>query len=240
MKILIIRHGDPDYEIDSLTEKGKREADLLTKRLLKESPVAVYVSTMGRAVRTAKPYLEATGITATYYDWLREFIYDVRFPDGHTQIPWDLYPSFVSENPELYDNDKWYDNYIMQTGDIKTAYKKVSESFDGLLKKHGYERDGMFYRAVSANNDTIMLFCHFGVECVLLSHLLNVSPVILWQAFCAAPTSVTTVYTEEREKGVVQFRVQAFGDISHLYAENEPPAFAARFCECYDNEDERH
>ena len=27
MKILIIRHGDPDYTIDSLTEKGKTEAD---------------------------------------------------------------------------------------------------------------------------------------------------------------------------------------------------------------------
>ena len=26
MRILIIRHGDPDYKIDSLTEKGKREA----------------------------------------------------------------------------------------------------------------------------------------------------------------------------------------------------------------------
>ena len=34
--------------------------------------------------------------------------------------------------------------------------------------------------------------------------------------------------------------MNSFGDISHLYANNEPPAFAARFCECYDNKDERH
>ena len=33
MKIIMIRHGDPDYEHDSLTEKGKREADLLVPRL---------------------------------------------------------------------------------------------------------------------------------------------------------------------------------------------------------------
>ena len=26
MKLLFIRHGDPDYEIDSLTEKGWKEA----------------------------------------------------------------------------------------------------------------------------------------------------------------------------------------------------------------------
>ena len=29
MKIIFIRHGEPNYEIDSLTEKGWREAELL-------------------------------------------------------------------------------------------------------------------------------------------------------------------------------------------------------------------
>ena len=29
MKIIFIRHGEPNYEIDSLTEKGWREACLL-------------------------------------------------------------------------------------------------------------------------------------------------------------------------------------------------------------------
>ena len=32
MRILLIRHGDPDYEHDTLTEKGRREAELLAKR----------------------------------------------------------------------------------------------------------------------------------------------------------------------------------------------------------------
>ena len=36
MRILLIRHGDPDYEIDGLTEKGKREVALLAKKLAKE------------------------------------------------------------------------------------------------------------------------------------------------------------------------------------------------------------
>ena len=34
MRILLIRHGDPDYENDTLTEKGCREAELLAKRAL--------------------------------------------------------------------------------------------------------------------------------------------------------------------------------------------------------------
>ena len=35
MRIMIIRHGDPDYSIDSLTEKGLREAELLSHRLIR-------------------------------------------------------------------------------------------------------------------------------------------------------------------------------------------------------------
>ncbi len=78
-----------------------------------------------------------------------------------------------------------------------------------------------------------MFFCHFGLECVLLGHLLNVSPMVLWHGTCAAPTSVTTLNTEERREGVAYFRMAAFGDISHLYAAGEEPAFAARFCETF-------
>ena len=33
MKIIFIRHGDPDYSIDSLTERGRIEAELVGERL---------------------------------------------------------------------------------------------------------------------------------------------------------------------------------------------------------------
>ena len=44
MKILIIRHGDPNYAIDSLTEKGVREATLLAKYLKNRDIKAFYLS----------------------------------------------------------------------------------------------------------------------------------------------------------------------------------------------------
>ena len=37
MRILIVRHADPNYEEDTLTEKGWREAKLLAERLKKEN-----------------------------------------------------------------------------------------------------------------------------------------------------------------------------------------------------------
>ena len=61
MKLLIIRHGDPDYSIDSLTEKGRIEAELLKRRLVKQDIKDFYCSPLGRAKATAAPTLAAFG-----------------------------------------------------------------------------------------------------------------------------------------------------------------------------------
>jgi len=58
----------------------------------------------------------------------------------------------------------------------------------------------------------------------------------IWHGFCAQPSSVTTIVTEERREGIASFRILAFGDTSHLYVHDEEPSFAARFCECYSDE----
>lgn len=106
----------------------------------------------------------------------------------------------------------------MKACNVISEANKVFEGIDRILEKNGYVREGNLYRAVNPNRDTIVLFCHFGVECVILSHLLGISPVVLWHGCCALPTSVTTLVTEERRKGIACFRMLAFGDISHLYA----------------------
>ena len=112
----------------------------------------------------------------------------------------------------------------------------AGKSFVGsLLKEHGYTRDGGLYRTEKGNTDTIALFCHFGLEMLLISRLLNISPIPLWHHFTALTSSVTTIYTEERRRGVAVFRCASFGDTGHLYAGNETPSFSARFCEVYGN-----
>ena len=90
------------------------------------------------------------------------------------------------------------------------------------------------------SEDTIALYCHFGVSCVMLSYLWGISPFSLWHSLMMAPTSVTELVTEEREKGKAYFRATRIGDVSHLYAGGEEPAFAGRYCETYDNWEERH
>lgn len=240
MKLLIVRHGDPDYTIDSLTPKGWQEAEYLSQRLTQCPAAAYYCSPLGRAKDTAKPTLEKLGRTAQECPWLREFQGVICRPDrGSEGLCWDWLPADWTAEPRYFQHDHWFEPDVMASGNVKAEYDWVVSNLDQLLERHGYRREGALYRAFEANNDTIVFFCHFGVEAVLLSHLLNISPMQLWHGFVALPSSVTTVITEERREGIAYFRMNGFGDISHLYAQGEPAAFAGRFRECYANEDER-
>ncbi len=233
MKLIIIRHGDPNYAIDSLTKKGKREAFLLSERVKKLDPDYIYCSPLGRAKKTAKIGTRLINKKITVLPWLREF--DAKIGSGSTKdICWDRLPSDWTKTDELYTTE-WFNAEKYKESNAQSEYKKVCSGIDELLKRHGYEHSGRLYSVNKPNHDTIVLFCHFGVECVILSHIISVSPMPLWHNFAALPTSVTALVTEEREKGTAIFRILGFGDVSHLYKGNEEPSFACRFCECYDD-----
>lgn len=240
MKILIVRHGDPDYSIDSLTEQGKVEAELLSKKLCGMDFKEIYVSPLGRARATAEYTLKKLGREGIICDWLREFAPKIARPDREESIAWDWYPEDWAGVDGFFNVDKWAEHPVMAEGKVKEEYDWVCNELDKVLAKHGYEREGRVYKAVRPNEDTIVFFCHFGLESVLLSHLLNISPMQIWHGFCAAPSSVTTLVTEERRKGTAYFRMGSFGDTSHLYVAGVEPSFSARFCETFDNKNQRH
>lgn len=239
MKLLIVRHGDPNYAIDSLTETGWKEAELLSHRLGKLDVAACYCSPLGRAKDTAAASLKALGMEAEICPWLREFAPKVKKPNREG-VAWDWLPQDWTAYPEFFDRDRWMKHPAFVEAGVPEETKWVWEGLDELLARHGYRREGDFYRVTEPNEDTVILFCHFGLECVLLARLLNVSPMILWHGTCALTTSVTTLITEERREGIAYFRMNGFGDISHLYAAGQEPSFSARFCETYGNTAQRH
>ena len=242
MKLIFIRHGDPDYSIDSLTEKGWKEAELLAEKMSKLKVDRCYVSPLGRAKDTAGCYLKKAKAEAKTLSWLQEFRPKVARPHNpeHLTVAWDWLPKDWANEDIFYDYNEWMNHPLMKEAGVPEEIKYVYEKFADLLKELGYEKKGRLFNAVKPNNDTIVFFCHFGITCVLLGYLLNISPMVLWHTTCSAPTSVTVVNTEERVRGMASFRMASFGDVSHLYAAGEEPAFAARFCECFDNYDERH
>lgn len=242
MRILIVRHGDPDYANDTLTQKGRREAQLLAKRLQNEKIDEIYTSPLGRAKDTCMYTARALGKEkeVVVKDWLHEFNHSLVLPSGRERnIPWDMLPSEWTNEEKMYDYFTWHTQACYQNADMYTAYKTVADGLDETLATLGYVRDKNGYRVEKPNTKTVVFFCHFGLEMVLLSHLCGISPIPLWHHFVALTSSVTTLYSEERRKGEAVFRCCGFSDTGHLYAGGEAPSFSARFCEIYDS-DERH
>lgn len=237
MKLLLIRHAEPDYENDCLTQRGRQEAAYLSERIAPLPIRDYYMSTMGRAMETASPTLEKARRSALRCDWLREFQVPVARPDRGelTDIPWDWLPQDWLADPILLDPFRWHEHEVFARSEVPAAYDRVIAAFDEILAEHGYRRDGRLYRAERPNSDTLAFFTHFGLSCVLMSHLMNCSPMVLWHGLVMAPSSVTVINTEERRPGIASFRAAAVGDISHLAIHQQEPTFAARFCEIYGN-----
>ena len=296
MRLLFVRHGDPDYMTDSLTATGQKEAAALVPRLTREDVKAFYLSPLGRAQETAaytlkafeeaghlslttnpfpdrRPVMESTsGIPVRTFEWLREFMphFDINgsdsllklYPDSpkdengryFTRHTWDAMPSGWRNDPSWYELNAWRTSEIASHSEINSYYDRVVTAFDELIASHGYVReggvrsgfpastisDGGLYRVTQNNEDTLVFFCHLGIMLTLLGHIWGLSPFVIPHMIAVAPTSVTELVTEEREKGTAIFRTTKIGDISHLYAAGIEPSFAARFCEVYENFNQRH
>ena len=144
MKLVIVRHADPDYSIDSLTPTGWKEAELLSNRLVRTPADAYYVSPLGRANDTASLTLKKLGRTAETCEWLREFSPRIVKPgmDRSTSI-WDWLPEIWTKEPRYYDPEEWYHTDAMRSVNAEQEYKWVTKEFDRLLASHGYEREGL-------------------------------------------------------------------------------------------------
>ena len=153
MKLIFIRHGDPDYEKDSLTEKGWREAEILAKRVATWDIKQIYCSPLGRAKDTCSVSLKETGREAVTCDWLKEFYYRIWDEQvNEWTICWDFYPRDFNHRDDFHDKDKWYETDIMKSGNIKEHALEVFAGIDELLEKHGYKRnDKGFYDVLEHN-----------------------------------------------------------------------------------------
>ena len=127
MKIIFVRHGDPDYEHDTLTEKGIREAKLLSDRTVNWPVTQFYCSPLGRAQKTASYTLERVGREAITHDWMKEFFYPIEDPvTGRVGVPWDFMPEYWTNIPQMYDREGWKETEIYRSNpELLPAYTQV-------------------------------------------------------------------------------------------------------------------
>lgn len=254
MKLIFVRHGEPDYKNDSLTEKGWEEARLTAERISTWNVTEFYVSPLGRAKDTASCTLIKMNREAIELPWLREFSYKVydKFC-GWSGVPWDFVPSDWTECEDMFRLGDGFLKFpcILENETIQREYYHVIKEFDRLLASYGYIRDRKFYRnpsltdgrhivsttseenkrinAPKSDEKVLVFFCHLGVTCLILSHLINIPFEVLCHGFFLPPTSLTILTTEERWEDEAYFRVQAIGDCTHLLTADHPISSAGLF-----------
>ena len=224
MKIFIIRHGDPDYEHDSLTERGRQEAELLCQRLLKENITKIYCSPLGRAQETAKPFADASGLEINTCEFLQEFPRPVmqrleKFgKEDRLSCAWDLEPDVFSADQQLLsDPVRWAEHPMYEEYGADIGAEHVRSELDKLLSENGLDREGILYRENgNYKNGNIAIFCHFGLGSLLLSDFTFTAPPVFWQMIRFMPTSVSTVVFNHINQNMLQSKLFSMGDTTHL------------------------
>ena len=261
MRLIFIRHGEPDYTTDTLDEKGVREAKALAERTKHWDVDRIYCSPLGRARQTAEPTLQALQKDAVILPWLQEFHFPIEDPlTCEVHGPWDLMPQYFTKEPLMLDQKRWIDAPLYKDhADLRKRWEQIRAGMDGILEEYGYTRCGGYYQfeepdgsplpsevsdlqlhgtkdyEVRDADDTksLVFFCHFGVTCVILGYLLNISPVLLWQGTCIPTTGVTILNAEKRLHNASYFRMQTLGDCTHLHAAGEPLSGFAAFSQLF-------
>ena len=236
MKIVIIRHAEPDYPNNTLTTKGFREAKYLGEYYKDAQIDALYSSPLPRAKLTAEA-LANNKIKVQSLDWLKEFWHEVMI-DDKLRHNWDFLPRLIDKYPILMEHEFLDANFSQE--DLRGMYNEVIKNFDILLAAHGYVREASHYKVTKPNKDVIVIVCHLGMMSILMSRLSGIPYTQIAQYFFVAPSGVTTYVSEEREEGIAQFRCREFGNLDHLRRKDEPYSKFGSFAETFESEDEMH
>lgn len=224
MKILLIRHADPDYANDSLTPAGHREAQALATRLRRMGIDRIFSSPLGRAQATMRYAAEATGLEPTTLPWTAE----LHWPTVHQQglgegSIWDVHGHTVHGLGAQLTRRNWQDLPPFNASpEFAAGFRRVQQGSDATLAELGYAREGDRYRVAHAHRQQVAFFCHGGLGVTWLAHLLNLPLPLAWVGFFLPPSSVTTILFDERCPEYATPRCLGIGDISHLYAAGLP------------------
>lgn len=229
MLLYFIRHGDPIYNPDSLTEKGKIQAEALSNRLVNSKIDRIYSSSSTRAIQTAEPTAKKLGKEIEILDWCNEKYVGAEFSIIENGRPKWL---FQSEEylKKFSDNDmsklgfEWYESQALSNEErqrFKSGIKRVQKHTYELLKELGYEHNdnGHCYTAVKPNDMRVALFAHDGFSKAFMSAVLDI-PYPYLVKFEHNHTGMTVIEFFSYDDGTAFARVLQYSNDSHLYKEN--------------------
>ena len=224
MRLIFVRHGEPDYEHDCLTDNGRRQAACTAERLAGEDIAAIYSSPMGRARETASYTAKSHGLEVQPLDFMHEINWgdsrencdelpDRLEYDGH---PWTIAHKLLTESPQLVGSPDWTEHHYFKDNIMMDYYGMISEKFDEFLEGFGLVRDGGLYRCREYCGDTVALFAHGGSGAVMFSHLLNLPMPFVLTSLPYGVCSVSIIEFAGQTGETVIPRLELFNDMRHI------------------------
>jgi broad specificity phosphatase PhoE len=223
LRLYLIRHADPDYPNNTITEAGHLEAQALAKRLASLGVDRLYSSPLGRARHTLQYTADLVKMEAVIEDWTQELSgLEVEHETWGRLGIWDL-PGEVYRAGETHPaHDTWHTLPPLAGSPAPETLAALGRASDAFLLRHGYAREGRRYRIVRPNRERLAVFCHGAFGLSWLSHLLELPLPLVWSGFWLPPSSVTTILMEERSPEWAVPRCVGLGDVSHLYEASLP------------------
>ena len=225
MRIILIRHGDPNYEKDCLTELGHKQAAVAAKRLLKEDINEIYCSPLGRARQTAGYFSDLTGLPVQILDFMQE----IRFGTeedlyNNKWNPWLGVNALVHEGKDLQTPD-WREYPVFKDNLATVDADNIGEETDKWLAGLGYVREGLYYRCektssssnISAKEKTFAIFCHGGASAAFLARVLNQQFPYMCGVLLNFPHTTITVLKFDETPGALTLPIiELMNDSRHL------------------------
>ena len=214
-KLYLVRHGQSDGNAEGrfgghgptpLSKLGQRQAELTAKVLAKEGVNVIYSSDLERAIQTATPLSEATGVPIKPTSAFRErnvgVLEGLTFDESKETFPKDYYALVNRNVHHVITNGESYRHLLRRS---------TTELWD-ILRNHVGER--------------IAIFSHTGALCFLTLHLIGA----IRRDTKQTPWIVTSNCGINRFeiRGRNNVRVLALNDTRHLSNITGNDAFAAR------------
>ncbi len=217
MRIILVRHGHPDYVNDRLTPLGQLQAQAAAQRLKDEGIEKIFSSTCGRAMETAQCTARLLGLPVEGMDDFREINWGgangKELPlHGH---PWDTADAMTAQGMSLLDGD-WATKPPFQGNMVVDYVAKVAAAADEWMLRLGYRREGLYYRVLTPAYHTVALFGHGGETAALLSHLFNVPFPFFCSAMGPDYTGIIVLTLPDEAQGLVPVRFALVNDIRHI------------------------
>lgn len=230
MVFYYIRHGDPIYNPDSLTELGKRQAEAAAKRLALLGVDKIYSSTSERAKLTAKPACKLVKKDAELLDFAKEdYVWQElsALNDEGTAKTWLFRTGWVKKLfrskviREL--GDRWFDHPDFKQYNFEKGINRIYDEADKFFASLGYEhiRYSGSYKVTKPNNQKIAFFAHQGFASAFFSCMLDIPYPMFCTHFDTYHTGITVVEFNEQD-GYATPVVKSYSSDGHLYREGLP------------------